>query len=213
MPLGSLGYQPNRQRVAKGRGMDIDPHLVQLGTQLSEAAVRNTVGGVWDRIRAVKARRDQEETIRELEQVVNDLLEDREELVSISRSYREHISAQEISEGDLAFISETLLPRLTELAAKTGVDTDQVEEMVAVLEPLLAVETVKVMQLLGFNFRRALGEPATALVSALVASRAPLAGTAQADLSLAQLQHQTELAKVVADEQAFNRWQQLFGGT
>lgn len=193
--------------------MDIDPHLIQLGAQLSEVAVRNTVGGVWSRIRAVKARRDQEETIRELEQVVNDLLEDREELVSISRSYREYISAQEISEDDLTFISETLIPRLTEFAAKTGADTNQVEEMVAVLEPLLAVETIKVMQLLGFNFRRALGESATEFVSALITSRAPLAGSAQDELRLAQLQHQTEMAKVVADEQAFNRWQRLFGVT
>lgn len=191
--------------------MDIDPHLMQLGAQLSDVAVRNTVGGVWGRIRAVKARRDQEETIRELEQVVNDLLEDREELVSISRSYREYISAQEISEEDLAFISEALIPRITELAAKTGTDTEQVEEMVAVLEPLLAVETIKVMQLLGFNFRRALGESLTVLVSAFITARAPLGGRAKEELHLAQLQHQTEMARVVADEQAFDRWQRLFG--
>lgn len=193
--------------------MDIDPHLMQLGTQLGDVAVRNTVGGVWSRIRAVKARRDQEETIRELEQVVNDLLEDREELVSISRSYREYISAQEISEDDLTFISETLVPRITELAAKTGADTDEVGEMVDMLEPLLAVETIKVMQLLGFNFRRALGESLTELVSSLISARAPVTGPARDELQLAQLQHQTELARVVADEQAFSRWQMLFGTT
>jgi hypothetical protein len=193
--------------------VDLDPQVVQLGTQLGEVTVRNTVGAVWNRIRAVKARSDQEETIRELEQVVNHLLEDREELVSISRSYREYISAQEISEEDLSFISDTLLPRLTQIAEQTGTGTAQVEELMAVLEPLLAVETIKVMQLLGFNFRRAVGESLTELVSGWINSRTPRSPSADAELLRAQLANQTALAAVVTDEKAFERWKSLFGTT
>lgn len=57
-----------------------------------------------------------------------------------------------------------------------GVDPET-QKYLDVLEKLLSVETVTVLQLLGFNFRQAIGEPLTQLVRRLIASRAPVPPT------------------------------------
>lgn len=189
--------------------MDVDPQVVQLGTRLTDVALRNGASAISDRIRTAKASREDRRTIGELEEIINDLLEDRAELVRISESYKEHVSAQEISEDDLAFISEHLVPRIAELARATGADATQLQEVVSVLEPLLATETIKVAQLLGFNFRRALGEPLTEVLASWIGSRAPGASDQAADLQRLELQREILFLQLVQDDEAMERWRTL----
>jgi hypothetical protein len=51
----------------------MDPQLQTLGLQLANTAVRHTAASVGIRISAVKAKKNNQETIAELEQIVNDL--------------------------------------------------------------------------------------------------------------------------------------------
>jgi hypothetical protein len=44
--------------------------------------------------------------------------------------------------------------------------------MMEIIKPLLSVETLTVLQLLGFNFKQAIGEPLTELVAGLIAAKA-----------------------------------------
>ncbi len=60
--------------------MDLDPQVTQLGLQLGDAAVRNGASVVSDRIRGSKAKKKDQETINELEEIINDLLADKNEL-------------------------------------------------------------------------------------------------------------------------------------
>src|SRR5437867_3584656 len=76
------------------RSSDLDPQLQALGVQLAEVAVRNTAGGIADKIRAVKARKENQETIAELEAIVNDLVADKSELVRIANAYEDRKSTR-----------------------------------------------------------------------------------------------------------------------
>jgi len=51
----------------------MDPQLQALGVQFAETAVRNTAGAVADRITAAKARKKEQVTIAELEEIVYSL--------------------------------------------------------------------------------------------------------------------------------------------
>jgi len=85
----------------------MDPQLQTLGLQLADTAVRHTAASVGIRISAVKAKKNNQETIAELEQIVNDLQSDRSELVRIAQAYEDELVAQRISNSDIEYISNS----------------------------------------------------------------------------------------------------------
>ena len=68
--------------------------LAELGTKLAESAVRNTAGAISDKISSIKSKRDDKQTIRELEGIVNSLLDDKSELVRIAQAYEQELVSQ-----------------------------------------------------------------------------------------------------------------------
>jgi hypothetical protein len=107
---------------------------------------------------------------------VNGLLADKSEPVRIAHAYEEELVAQRISRADIEYISSNFVPILEELVASVPSDQDQdpasVQAMIDLFKPILSVETVTILQLIGFNFRRGIGEPLTQLVAQLISSRA-----------------------------------------
>lgn len=150
----------------------VDPQLQTIGAQLGEVVVRNTALAIADKIRAVKARRQDQETIAELEGIVNDLVADKSELVRIANAYEDELVAQRLAKEDIEYISKNLVPLLSQLVASSTPQPDQAKTVQDVLQSLLSVETVTVLQLVGFNFRKAIGEPLTDLVAGFIATRA-----------------------------------------
>lgn len=152
----------------------MDPQLQTLAAQLADVAIRNTAGSIVDRIKAAQARKKDAETIAELEDIINELMSDKSELVRIAQAYEEEFVAQRISPTDIAYISDNLVPqiqRLAESATANGGDGAAAAQLIELLQPLLSVETVTVLQLLGFNFRKAIGEPLTDLVGKFISTR------------------------------------------
>jgi predicted helicase len=143
----------------------MDPQLQTLGLQLADTAVRHTAASVGIRISAVKAKKNNQETIAELEQIVNDLQSDRSELVRIAQAYEDELVAQRISNSDIEYISNSFVPALQQIIesapASEGHDVATAQQVITFLQPLLSVEMVTVLQLVGFNFRKAIGEPLT----------------------------------------------------
>ena len=191
----------------------MDPQIQNLSVQLAETAVRNTANAVGDRIRSVRARKRDKDTIAELEDIVNDLLSDKNELVRIAQSYEDELVAQRISADDIEYIASSLVPILRQLpesfAAQQSPGAASVDGMIDLLQPLLSVETVTVFQLLGFNFREAIGKPLTDLVAQLIASRA--IATSDLGLELQRLNTARDLAylEIAADPDAFTRLNEL----
>lgn len=203
-------WRLQRCNIGKAR-MDFDPQMAELGVRLGEATVRNAASVVVDRIGKTKAKRRDQDTINELEEIVNSLLADKSELIQIARAYEQEFVAQTISQADIEYITTRLIPILKEFleqsATGQGQSLQQVQEMIDLLTPILSIETITILQLAGFNFKRAIGEPLTMLVSRLITSRV------QTDQEIQRLAAQKEIAylQVAGDEDAYNRLMRILG--
>ncbi len=138
----------------------MDPELTQLSLQLANTAVRNSASVVAQRINSARTRKRDQETIAELEEIVNELVADKAELVRIAQAYEEEFVSQRLSSENVEYIIGSVVPVLKRLVAESG-DETAVEKMMDLLQPVLSVETLTVLQLVGFNFKRAIGEPLT----------------------------------------------------
>lgn len=188
--------------------MALDPQVTALGVQLADVAVRNTVAAVSGRIKTAKAKKQDAETINALTEIVNDLLADRNDLVQIARGYEQVLDAQRISEEDITYITQSIVPIIKKLAAVGG--DGEIDQMIDLLIPILSVETITVLQLLGFNFKKAIGEPLTDLVSQLIGSKAPASPDTAAQAHRLGLELQIAATSLAQDEAAYERFRRLW---
>ena len=141
---------------------------VELATRLTESAVKNTWSAISDKINAVKAKKQDKETINQLEEIISSLLADKSELIRIAREYEELLQMQKISNDDIEYITNNWLPifqKFAEFNAKSNPDkNDEMNVLIEILKPILSVETFTIFQLLGFNFKEAIGVPLTSLL-------------------------------------------------
>lgn len=89
----------------------MDPYisntLVDLATRTGEVMLRNTAEGISNKIKQTKAKRNDEETIKIMEEIISNLQDDRMELNRIIQEYEEEISMQKISDENIDYITET----------------------------------------------------------------------------------------------------------
>lgn len=160
---------------------NLENQAILLGAKLTEIAIRNTTETIINKVSAVKAKKDDKETINILEEIINDLIKDKNDLIQVSRAYEEEFIMRKISEDDLIYITENLIPVLNELfitlmGFKTIDDEDtlkmeEIQSLMKILHPILSNETLKILQLLGFDFKAAIGEPLTELLRNLILSK------------------------------------------
>ncbi len=184
--------------------------LAELGVKLTESAVRNTAGAISDKISSIKAKRDDKQTIRELEDIVNNLLDDKSELVRIAQAYEQELVSQKISDEDIEYITTTLIPLAEAFIEKTEDEQERAknQENLDMVKAVLSKETITVMQLIGFNFKQAIGEPLTSLIRRLIESKMPINDAELKRLNVINSNLSIEIAK---DEAATNRLMKLLG--
>lgn len=141
--------------------MDINNDiLVQLGANLTELAVKGTVSKIQTKIETCKAKKNDKELIEQYGEIVNELIEERTEAIRIAQLYKNEIEKYEISDADIEHLHNTitkLLEILQELSPKVDIASFNK------FKEIINVDTLKAMQLLGFNYKKAIGEPLTEL--------------------------------------------------
>jgi hypothetical protein len=187
--------------------MDLPPEVLQVGVNLTESMARNSASMIMNKLRAARESGRHEESIAALEEIINELLADKQELISIAQSYKAELISQQLTTGDVRYIVETLFPLIRQLVeASSGGDTEKLEQLEA-MKPFLSVETVNVLQLLGFNFRKAIGEPLTALCESMILARV----NRTTEIQIEQLKNQQALVALALDEAAYDRFNALMG--
>ncbi|MFL0361308.1 hypothetical protein [Curtobacterium flaccumfaciens] len=175
--------------------------------QLAESTARNTATMVMDKIRALRERGRAQDTIDGLSEIVSDLIADKNELALIAQSYQQELVAQRITDAEVAYIAGTLVPLLLQLGDNMeGEEGVKFKKQVEQFKPLLSVETVNLLQILGFDFRRAIGQPLTRLVESLINAQSP---EATSDVEAEQLKAQQAIIGLAMDPDAFARFQGL----
>ena len=81
--------------------MELTPEMITLGTELASIAGRKSVEAIFDKIRTVKKKGDKDEIISNLEEIINDLISDKNRLIQISQAYEENLITQKITQEEI----------------------------------------------------------------------------------------------------------------
>ncbi|CAM3830515.1 hypothetical protein [Avibacterium endocarditidis] len=161
----------------------MEQQLIDLGIKLSEALAKNTALAISTKIKAIKAKKNDKETINELEEIIQELISDKNELLQISQAYQQELISQKITKEDIEYITKEFIPKIKEISSHIN-DFEQASVITEILTPLISKETLTILQLLGFNFRKGIGEPLTELLRSLILSKSIPDPNKQIDLQL-----------------------------
>jgi hypothetical protein len=182
----------------------MDPYIQEVSLQIVPTLIQNTASSVAARIQTAKAKKDDKQTIAELTEIINELVEDNSQLQGAVQAYKHELVAQQITREDISYITDTVIPLLEGIMA-TG-DKPVPTETVNAIRALLSAETLNVMQLLGFNFKQAIGQPLTELVAGYISSISQQDAAATAKTQEKLVDFQFELIKIAQDEEAYGRY-------
>lgn len=148
---------------------DIQNSIVQLGVSLTEATAKSTASAITDKIKSIKNNKDKEQQINGYRQIINELQNNKSDLQDISNQYREIVESIKISDDDIEALHNTITKTINALIAITGYDEQSENvQQVRALTDMLDADTLKTLQLIGFNYKKAIGEPLTKITSEFI---------------------------------------------
>lgn len=159
---------------------NIDPTIgaamVNLATALSSLVLKGTATSVQSKINSLKNEKNVDTVRNTYNEVVNQLLSEREEAVMIAQTYKQELEKVIISDEDIEYLQETVSKvldliktfQIIDITSGNPEKRKQAENTMQSLEAiknLISKDVLKTMQLLGFNYKVAIGEPLTKLCS------------------------------------------------
>lgn len=186
--------------------MNMTPEMITLSTELASIIGKKSVEIIFDKIRAVKQKGNKDEIINNLEEIINELISDKNKLIQIAQAYQEQIITQKITENEIEYITTSIVPLLEHLIVQSeGENVEKIQSGLNLIKPILSKETFNIMQILGFNFKQAIGEPLTKLIASLITSRIPKSIEERLNIQMLTQQREIEFLKVCQDQEAYNR--------
>ena len=123
-------------------GTTIEAEIASAGVQLAVLASKNVAGVVANRFQAIRTKKSLEEACNSYEEIINELIAERYTL----------------GDEDIEYLQSTASAALDAMAAfSPGTNL----ESLGSLKSLISVDTLKAMQLLGFDYKKAIGDPLT----------------------------------------------------
>jgi hypothetical protein len=151
----------------------------QIGTALisdglKALSLENTADTVYQKSAALKQNKEISEIHTGYMEIINELMQQKQEAVLIAESYKNELDRVQISDEDILHLNETakaLLSTLLPLIPSTDDGPADVKGIEKLLNTFISASTLRTLQLLGFNFKEAIGEPLTKLVSGFIQRR------------------------------------------
>lgn len=168
--------------------------VAALGIALKEIINSGAAEKATNLISSVKEGRDKDKTIAVYEEAFNKLIHENQELKAIALQYKDQVEQINLSEKDIDYLQKTatrlinmFMPevneeskgKLKEQLLIQGYDETEVNSRIEnwakeqenqrqsfeQFVDLIQVDTLRTMQLLGFNYKKAIGEPLTELTA------------------------------------------------
>lgn len=161
---------------------DLNAAFLALSIDLTKLAIKGTATAITNKIKSIKDEKNVENIKNTYDEIINELLNEREEAVRIAQAYKSALEQVVISDQDINHLHNTV-SRILELVKKSQLSKAQTfgseavkktEEQVETYEQikeLISVDTLKAMQLLGFNYKAAIGEPLTIMLKNFILSK------------------------------------------
>lgn len=137
---------------------DVATAIATLGTELTAYAVKGTVSAVNTKVKSIKNEKNIEKLKNNYDEIITELLEERETIIRIAQNYRAELEKVEISDDDIEHLHNTIESVIGVLSVYI---TEDQATAIDSLKELINVDTLKTMQLLGFNYKEAIGIPLT----------------------------------------------------
>lgn len=186
---------------------DLTPELINISSSLAKVAATNGASTVTEKIRSIKASNRAETTISGLEELVQDLVNEKAELVRIAHSYKNELTNQGLTAGDVQYISSQIIPLIESFIDEESEEAENQKAMIEKIKPVLSIQTINILQLLGFDFKKAVGEPLTRLCESLISQP-----TRRSDeVVLKDLEYKNLQIQIAQNPEAFERFKVLRG--
>jgi len=128
--------------------------------------------------------------------MINELIADKAEIARIAQIYQDELVAQRISTEDITYITETVVPLVKKVIETSETTSQEVTQAIEILSTLVSVEAVNVLQILGFNYRQAIGEPLTQLARGAILSKVPGTGSSADEIRALELRRENLIYKL-----------------
>jgi len=148
----------------------MEESLVTLGMSLSQLIASNSVSVIRQKMALAKEKKDLQSQSLAYTEIINNLLEDKDELSMIAKEYKQAYEQITISDTDIEYLHSTLSKVIEVLNSMGATNPDTKESMDALIK-LLNKDTLKTMQLIGFNYKEAIGQPLTDVCSEAIRGR------------------------------------------
>lgn len=135
--------------------------LTEMGTNLTTLAVKGTATLIHSKVESVKNEKNIDNLRNTYDEIISQLLSEREEAIRIAQAYKEELEKVVISDEDIEHLHNTV-EKVLEIFKVRSPQSENIESLEQ-LKELISVDTLKTMQLLGFNYKAAIGEPLTKL--------------------------------------------------
>lgn len=143
----------------------MDETLLTLNTAFAKAITEVTVEKVTNKITQIKSNHDLEKQVTDYEQLVNDLLDNKNKLELTARNYKERLEQVTISDSDIESLHNTVSTVLKIIKPLSQSGEQEDEKSIDIVLDLLNSDTLKTLQLLGYNYKKAIGEPLTQITA------------------------------------------------
>lgn len=152
----------------------MDENLVALNNAFAKATAEVTVETITSKIAKIKLNHDNKKQITEYEQLINNLLDNKNNLERISREYKERLERVVISDEDIESLHNTV-GNVIELVKNYSAEEDNdTENSLNTLVNLLNSDTLRTLQLLGYNYKEAIGVPLTKVTADFILNKFPI---------------------------------------
>lgn len=132
--------------------------MANAGAQLAILAAKGTVTSISNRIQVIRDKKSREEICDSYEELIHELVSERSQAITIANSYQSELDRFEITDKDIEHLQNTVGQALDILKSfSPESDLSGFEQF----KSLLSVDTLKTMQLLGFDYKKAIGDPLT----------------------------------------------------
>ena len=148
----------------------ITESVVNAGIELGILAVKGTTAKINSKIQSMKTEREADKLRSAYDDIVNELIIERAEALRIAQIYKEEYEKVTIKDEDIEYLHNTLI-RIISLFSSFGNVTEEQTVSFQQMAELLNKDTLKTMQLLGFNYREAIGESLTEVCANTIKSK------------------------------------------
>lgn len=132
--------------------------MASVGSELAILAAKGTVTVISNKLAQIREKKDREAMANAYEDVINELIQERNRAISIAQSYQSELGRYHIEDEDIEHLQKTVQTVL-DILQKMSPDKDL--SGFEQFKELISVDTLKAMQLLGFDYRAGIGDPLT----------------------------------------------------